>query len=258
MLELQRNLYVLRRWWWLLVGATLVGGLVAYGVTKALVKPQYQATSLVALAPEDPTGVFSAAADAQRVSTLASAQAAVRQVPGVSARDLAAHVTGSPSPDNQLLYVQVKWPTADLAPRLADALATTFIRQERARLEKRYSIIHASLVAQERHLAQLIRSTSGSGPANTWLQGQYADALSKIYQQDAQSRSGSSLQETALELAQPAPDAVATGVRATFNAALGAALGLLLALVIAFAATGSYGASGEEDVRRPVLTKVGD
>jgi len=71
MLELQRTIYVLRRWWWLLLGAAIIGGLVTYAATRALAKPQYESTAIVAMAPADgPIGMFAASADASLTFTI--------------------------------------------------------------------------------------------------------------------------------------------------------------------------------------------
>src|SRR5579859_5766240 len=86
MLEFQRNLHVLRHWWWLLLAGLVVGGIAAYVGTKVLAAQQYEASTIIALAPppQGPNGLYlttlAASADSQLVSTLSTAQAAVRQI----------------------------------------------------------------------------------------------------------------------------------------------------------------------------------
>jgi uncharacterized protein involved in exopolysaccharide biosynthesis len=269
MLEIRRTLYVLQRWWWLIAAAALVGAVVAYGLTKVLVQQQYESTAVVSLAPppSSPLGTYTtmlaASADAQLVPTLDTAQAALHTLPRsvalqVQAATLSSRTIASASLDNQLLYVSARWTVPVLAPVLANALARAFIDQERHRLESRYALIHAGLLAQERHLAGLVQTPAGSGQARSWLQAQYADTASKIYQTDADSRIQASIQEASLQLAQPATTAAKVGPKATVNAALGAALALILALVFAFVATRSYGQTLESQELHPVLHKVGD
>jgi capsular polysaccharide biosynthesis protein len=269
MLEIRRTVYVLQRWWWLIVAAAVLGAVVAYGLTKALIQQQYQSTAVVSLAPPptSPLGTYttmlSASADAQLVPTLGTAQAALRALPPsiarqVDASTLSNRTTAAASLDNQLLDVSVRWTVPGLAPILANSVSKAFIGQERRRLESRYGLIHAGLIAQERHLSALMQTPAGSGPARSWLQAQYADSASKLYQTDADSRIQASIQEASLQLAQPATAVAKVGPKATVNAALGAALAFILALVFAFVATGSYGQDLASQELHPVLHKVGD
>jgi capsular polysaccharide biosynthesis protein len=260
LLELKRNLYVLQRWWWLLIGACIVGGAVAYGATKILITQQYQGSAIVAVAPPlQGVEVFyfsslAASADAQLIPTLATARTAVRGLPRdvaktIDPNTLANSTTSSSSVDGELLFITVHWSEAGLVPQLANAVSRAFIEQEQARLQQRYAIIHQELTAQEQQLAGTIRSVSGAGAAQTWLQSQYADTLSKIYQQDSDARIQENLQKAALSIAQPSTPRGTEkfGPRATTNGLLGAGLALLIALVIAFVSTKSY---GEEDTPR--------
>jgi len=251
MLELRRTIYVLQRWWWLIAAAAVVGAVVAYGLTKVLVQQQYESTAVVSLAPppSSPLGTYTtmlaASADAQLVPTLGTAQAARRALPPsvtpqVDASTLSSRTAAAASTDNQLLYISARWTVAGYAPLLANAVARAFMGQERSRLETRFAIIHAGLLSQEHHLQALMQAPAGSGQARSWLQAQYAETASRLYQTDADSRIQASIQEASLQLAQPATTAVKVGPKATSNAALGAALALIVALVFAFVATGSY------------------
>jgi capsular polysaccharide biosynthesis protein len=264
MLELQRNIYVLRRWWWLLAGAAVLGALVSFALTKALIQQQYKATAIVSMAPppSGPNGLYVtmlvASADAQLVPTVATAAGAVRSFPGISADSLASHTDSLASPENQLLFISVTWGATGTAEDLANAVAGSFIGQERTRLERRYSIIHQNLLSQERHLTALMQRAPGTGAARSWLQGQYADAVSKIYQQDADARIQATEQQASLSLAQSATKVVKVGPKPTVNAALGGLLALLIALVFALVATSEYGQSEDAAEPRPVLAKVGE
>jgi hypothetical protein len=145
-----------------------------------------------------------------------------------------------------------------MAMQLTNAVARSFIAQERVRLKQRYAIIHGSFLAQENHFAGLIGATTGGGAARSWLQSQYADSASRIYQLDADAHVQALTQESSLQLAQPAATAGTLGPRAKVNAVLGAALAFLLALLVAFAATTSYGESRADEALPTVLSKVGD
>jgi hypothetical protein len=266
-LEMERILHVVRRWWRVLVGACLIGGVVAYVGTKVLVKQQFEATAIISMspAPQGPNGLYvttlAASADAQLVQTLATAETARRALPrnearGILSGDLSRSTVAASSIEGELLFITVRWPDVVLLPRLANAMANAFIRLERARLEQRYAIIHAGLGSKESYLLGLMRSTSGGGQALSWLQAQYADSLSKLHQQDADARIQASLQEVSLQIDQPASaDGIQkVGPRATVNAVLGAVLALLIALVIVFALTTSYSSEDLGDSLRPVLT----
>lgn len=268
MLELQRNLHVLRRWWWLLLAGLLVGAVVAYGLTKVLVTQQYQATAIIALAPppQGPNGLYvttlAASADSQLVSTLSTAREALSQarVPSISTVDaakLSTNTSGTSTLDGELLYISVKWTDSTLAPALANAVAGAFVSQERLRLTSRYKAIHQALVAQEGRLTSLASSSPGTGAARSWLQAQYADAVSKVYQTDADAQIQTTLQQQALQIAQPATSSTKVGPKATVSAALGAALGLLLALILAFVATSDYGESDAPQIPS-VVSRVAD
>jgi uncharacterized protein involved in exopolysaccharide biosynthesis len=219
---------------------------------------------MVSIAPA-PSGPYfalrSLSADAQLIQTLSAAQLGRHYLsPGdaaqVKATDLSQATVATYSPEGQIFYISVKWPKLALAPKLANALSTAFMLQERQRLEERYRIVHGGLLAQERHLANLMSLVTGDGTADSWLRAQYAATATGLYQEDANARIEVTSVENSLTLAQPAIGAVALGPKATLNAALGAVLALLVALVFAFVATGTYGQDQAEV--RPVLTKVGD
>lgn len=268
MLELQRNLEIVRRWWWLLITFTVVGGLLAFGLTHVLVRQEYQATALVSLAPA-PSGPYGlsvtnlvASADAQLIPTLDTARAALLRLPpamrtGIDPTKLAEDINATASPDNQILTIEVKWTNKPLVPILANAIAHVFISQERTRLQHRYTLVHSELLAEEVHLSTLTSSAVGTGPASDWLRSQYADAAAKIFQQDADARVQASIQKDGLSLAQPASRVKAVGPRAPLNGVLGAALGLVVALIVAFIATEKY-ETEESDRMRPVLAHVGE
>jgi capsular polysaccharide biosynthesis protein len=268
--ELNRNLYVLRRWWWLLLAAAIVGGLIAYLATKLLVHQQYQAIAVISMAPppQPSSGLYlttlSASADSALVPTLRTAQAALASSPklatSVTPLQLAHSTTASASPEGQLLTVTVLRPDSASAVSLANAMAGAFIAQERSRLQQRYVLLHRGLVSKEQFLAARVKRGVGGGAPMTWLQAQYADTYSRVFQQDADARVQADLQKTSLQMAQPAdPSTVgAIGPRSSFNGVLGAILGLLLALVVAYVATGSYGEYEDASARQPVLTRVRD
>lgn len=202
--------------------------------------------------------MLAASADAALVPTLATTEAAKSIVPGVRASQLSGRIDSSASVEGELLYITVRWDQPTLAPALANAIARTFIQQERQRLKTRYAILHGKYADTEQRLQGLARTVVGSGPARDWLQSQYAASVATLFQKDADAQAQAALQETSLQIAQPATSASRAGSRATVNAGLGAVLALLLALVFAFVATSSYGQAAELEVARPVLSKVGE
>jgi capsular polysaccharide biosynthesis protein len=276
-LELQRNLFVLRRWWWLLVLGAIVGGGVAYGLTKALVKTKYEAVAIISTgaAPQGQRGTYFAPSVAPSSGDLLINSGVVRGVqrlvPGISGTALQNDLTGTASQEDcvslntstngnqcQLLLLHVQWTDPALAIRLANAVATVFMQQERVRLEQGYALYHRGTAAQERALTQLIRATPGKDAAGSWLQAQYANTLSGLYDNDANARVQSSVAIASLEVAKPATNAAKTaGPKATVNGALGGLLGLVVAWAIAFLATKTY-SHEEASSPRPVLSKVGD
>lgn len=277
-LELQRNLYVLRRWWWLLVAGALIGGLVAYGLTKLLAQNQYEAVAIVSSgsAPQGEHGTYFASFGTGGDGALLANQGVLtglqRLVPGVDRAQLVSHLSGSASEQDcvslnnalganqcRLLALRIQWPDPAPVIRLANAVATIFMHQERTRLEQSYALSHHGIAVQERALTRLIQTTPGKGAAQNWLQAQYAKTLSDLYSEDANSRIQTSVAETSLQVAQPATTATkVAGPKATVNGGLGALIGLLIAWVIAFIATSSYGDEVKIGGPRPVLSRVGD
>jgi capsular polysaccharide biosynthesis protein len=279
-LELQRNLFVLRRWWWLLVLGALVGGVVAYGLTKVLVKTQYDAVAIVSTgaAPQGQHGTYFASIGGAPDGTLLLNQGVIarvqRLVPSISGSQLVRDLTGAASQQAcvsldtsisgnqcQLLSLHVQWTDPKLAIRLANAVAVAFMEQERVRLKQGYALYHEGIDAQERTLTKLIRTTPGTGAAQTWLQAQYANTISNLYGKDSEARVQASVAETSLQMAEPATTPTTTkvsGPKATVNGALGALLGLLIAWVIAFIATSSYGDVSLSAEPRAVRVKVSD
>jgi capsular polysaccharide biosynthesis protein len=279
-LELQRNLFVLRRWWWLLVLGALVGGVVAYGLTKVLVKTKYDAVAVVSTgaAPQGQQGTYFASTEGALDGTLLLNPGVILKVqqlvPSISRSQLAKELTGNASQQAcvsldtsksgnqcQLMSFHVQWNDPNLSIRLANAVAGVFMEQERVRLEQGYALYHRAIVAQERALTTLVHATPGTGAAQNWLQAQYANTLSNLYGNDSQARVQASIAETSLQMAEPASTTTTTkvsGPRAAVNGAIGAILGLLLALMVAFLATSSYGNEREVDGPQSVLSRVSD
>lgn len=267
-LELERNLEVIRRWWWLLLSLALLGGVLAFALTKVLVKQEYQATALVSVAPP-PSGPYGlsvtdllASADAQLIPTVDTARAALRRLPlslsaAVNPLKLAANTDATATPDNELVKIDVKWTGATAVPTLTNAVALAFVQQERARLEARYRLVHRQLAEEEGRLSALMTRAQGTGAARDWLRSQYADAASKLLQQDTDDRIQASVQEEGLSLAQPATQVRSVGPKAPVNGLLGAALGLIIALIVAFIATDRFETEEREGIR-PVLAHAGE
>lgn len=243
--------------------ATVIGGATAFGLTRLLNRAQYEATAIVSMGPS-PSGVSSASgpgfpmlaasAEAQLIPTLSTSQVVRRAVPGISSQSLADNVSSTASVDGELLFITARRPDPASATRLANAIATVFIDQEKGRLENRYLILHSDVVAQERQLSNHIIASGVRGPARSWLQAQYADTLSRLYQRDVDARTEATIQERSLQVAQSARNVTIIRKSALANAGIGAALALLLALIFAYVMTGSYGEAAQSEAARPVVS----
>lgn len=233
-------------------------------------RQQYEATAIISMAPAPttPNGLLvtglAASADAQLVPSLSTARAATQRLPpsvaaSIDPAILSGKIISSASVDNQLLFVTAEWQDASLAPALSNAVASAFIAQERRRLEGRYIIINRGLLAKQRSLSRLIHRAAGPGAAMNWLQAQYADALSKVIQEDADARIEASMQEASLTLAEPANanSIVKVGPKALVNGLLGGALAFVLALLIVFTIAPSDRQIDDQTLK-PVLAKTGD
>jgi capsular polysaccharide biosynthesis protein len=277
-LELQRNLFVLRRWWWLLVLGAIIGGIAAYGATKALAQNQYEAVAAVSAgaAPQGEQGTYFASSGPAPGGQLLTNQGVItgvqRLVPGISATTLAGTMKVTASQEDcvsldtspgvnqcELLSLHAQWPDPATAIELANAVATVFMQQERVRLKQGYALYHHAISAQEGALMKLVRATPGRGAAQNWLQAQYANTISGLSSNDADARVHASVAETSLQMAQRATSAVkVAGPKATVNGVLGALLGLLIAWLTAFLVTSSYGDVEEASGLQRVLSKIGD
>src|SRR5206468_1197408 len=148
-LELQRNVFVIRRWWWLLVLGAIVGGLVAFGLTKVLVKTKYEAQAVVSSgpAPQGQHGAYFAVngsgTDGQLLPNNGVLNAVQRAVPGLDRTALLNNIDGSASQQDcvslnspvdtsgcQLLTIRVQWTDPATAIKLANTVVTVFIQQE--------------------------------------------------------------------------------------------------------------------------------
>jgi capsular polysaccharide biosynthesis protein len=256
----------------------MVGGIAAYGATKALAQNQYEAVAVVSTgaAPQGEQGTYFASSAPAPGGQLLANQGVItgvqRLVPGISATTLANTMNVTASQEDcvsldtapggnqcRLLSLHAQWPDPATAINLANAVATVFMQQERVRLKQGYALYHQAITAQERTLMKLVRATPGTGAAQNWLQAQYANTISDLYSRDTNARVQASVAETSLQMARRATSAVkVAGPKSTVNGALGALLGLLIAWAIAFLVTASY---GDEDVAsrpHPVLSKIGD
>jgi len=261
MIEVARIVFVLKRWWLLLVGAALLGGLIAYGLTHLLAKPSYTATATVGVTtaksgagPYFATVGAPTAQDFQLVTTPSVVAAAHRLVPQVDPAQLTSQIKSSGSETTclvtgaatcQLISITVEWKDSLLAPTLANALATVFVQQERQRLEERYAIVHQGYVTEENHLLRGIKPAPGAGSAQAWLNAQYADTAARLFQEDTDLRTQATLDERSLQVVKPATKTTVVGPRASVNAVIGAVLAALVALVIAFGMTTAYGQTPE-------------
>ncbi len=135
-------LRLVKRWWWVLVVAPVLGAVVAYLVSQTLT-PKYEASTLLLIqqsqtpgspnyqdvqASQQLTGTYSA----WIVTTpVLDAAAKTAGIPG-GAEAIQKQISVSPVTNTQLVSVSVTDPSPEQAAKLANAIATVFIDQTRS------------------------------------------------------------------------------------------------------------------------------
>jgi polysaccharide biosynthesis transport protein len=272
---------LVRRWAMPVVVITLVGGVVAYAVTRRLT-PTYeaQATVLVVAGPQQAGSTTGVALNNDQVTTTAASlmteppilQRVIHELNlSTSTDQLARRVTAIPIPNAQLVNVTVQDPNAALATRIANTLSSDFVDQVTQTNTQRVNQAGAALEGQittvtstlNDEIKQLANTPAGKDTTSlkaeitanssllTTLTGNYGTFRAT----QAQNLETVSIAAPATQPTQPASPKLA------LNLALGLVAGLLVALGLA--AVTEYldqGLDSEEDVQErlgvPCLTIV--
>jgi polysaccharide biosynthesis transport protein len=267
----QRLRKLVRRWAIPVVLITLVGGVVAYAVTKRIT-PIYeaQATVLVVAGPQQAGSNTGVALSNDQVTTTAASlmtepptlQKVINELKlNITTDQLARQVTATPVTNAQLVTVTARDPNPAVATRIANALSSDFVdqitqqnaqrvNQAGAALEAQITALTATLNTEENQLAKaqarnqdttaLTAAITNNSSLLTTLTANYGTFKAT----QAQNLETVSIAAPASQPAKPASPIL------TLNLALGLMAGLLVGLAIA--ALVEYldqGLDSEEDVR---------
>lgn len=261
---------LVRRWAIPVLAITLVGGLVAYGVSKRIT-PTYEAsaTVLVVAGPQQAGANPGIALNNDQVTTTAAAlmteapilQRVINDLKlGTTTDQLAKHVTATPVTNAQLVNVTVQDPNAVAATRIANTITSDFVdqvtQQNNKRVNQAGSVLESQITAltnrlndEENQLANTPRGQDTTAlkaqiTDNTNLLSTITATYTTFQQTQAQNLETVSIPAPAVQPAQP------SSPKLPLNIALGVVTGLLVALAIA--ALAEYldqGLHSEEDVR---------
>jgi len=148
-IELRWILAVVRRWWWLIIGCTLLGAVVAFFVT-AQIPPNYEATAILLIQPasDSRTSEYNTLVAAERLALTYSEMLKGRPVLenviiqnqlSESVDELAKRVTATPIRDTQLIHLTVADSSAARATMLANAIAQEFTHYIESLQTERYA-----------------------------------------------------------------------------------------------------------------------
>ncbi len=261
---------MVRRWALPVALITLVGVVGAYGITRRMT-PMYQAqaTVLVVAGPQQAGANTGVALNNDQVTTTAASlmteppilQRVINELKLNTTTDqLARFVSATPVTNAQLVNVTVQDPSAALATRVANTLATDFVDQVTAENTQRINQAGAAYQAQITALTNTLNDEQNklaSAPRNQDTTGLTAEItansaeLTTVTAQysafkatQAQNLETVSIAAPASQPTQPASPKIAV------NLALGLIVGLLVALgVAALAEYLDQGLDSEEDVR---------
>ncbi len=267
----QRLRKLVRRWAIPVVLITMVGGVVAYAVTKRIT-PIYeaQATVLVVAGPQQAGSNTGVALSNDQITTTAASlmteppilQKVINDLKLTTTTDqLARNVTATPVTNAQLVTVTAKDPNPAVATRIANALSSDFVdqitqqnaqrvNQAGAALEAQITALTATLNAEESQLAK----AQARNQDTTALTAEITNNSSLLTTLTANYGTFKATQAQNLEtvsIAAPAsqPTKPASPVLA-LNLALGLIAGLLVGLgIAALAEYLDQGLDSEEDVR---------
>lgn len=261
---------LVRRWAIPVLALTLIGGLVAYGVTKRIT-PTYEATATVQVvaSPQQALANSGVSLNSDQVTTTAAMlmteppklQRVIDELRlGTTTDQLAKRVTATPVTNAQLVNVTVQDPDPAAATRIANTLTSDFVDQITQQNQKRVNQAGAVLEAQITALTNKLNdeenqlASAPRGQDTTALKVQITDNTSLLSTITASYSTFQQTQAQALEtvaIAAPAAQpSQPSSPKPLLNVALGLVAGLLLALGIA--ALADYldqGLDSEEDVR---------
>ncbi|WP_376793357.1 polysaccharide biosynthesis tyrosine autokinase [Thermoflexus sp.] len=167
--DLRQYLLVLQRWWWLIVGCTLLAAIVAFAVSSRM-QPVYQTAATLLVQQPLPAGLSenTAILTSERLVQIYARMLTSRPVlkatiarMGLSEtpEELANRVKVEWVQNTQLIQVRVEDTDPARAAALANALAETFIEQVQATQEQRYAEGLNNLKTQIDELAAAIEKT---------------------------------------------------------------------------------------------------
>ena len=171
-MEFKHYLTIVRRWLWLLVLLTLVGGALGFGIS-LLSEPVYRAsaTLLISQAPSGQISDYTAIITSERLArTYAELiikrpvleEVANRLGPSLSPNQLEGMVSVELVRDTQLLVLSVQDTDPARAAELANLIPTVFIEQNQQLQDSRYAASKQSLSAELDTLNQQIIDTEAA------------------------------------------------------------------------------------------------
>ena len=262
---------LVRRWAIPVVLITLVGGVVAYAVTKRMTPIyQAQATVLVVAGPQQAGANAGVALSNDQVTTTAASlmteppilQRVIGELKLSTTTDqLAREVTATPITNAQLVNVTVQNPDPALATRIANTLSSDFVDQVTSQNTQRVNLAGAALEAQIKSLAATVTSENialakaqAQNQDTTLLTAEIANNSSLLTTLETNYDTFKTTQAQNLETVSIAAPASQPTKPSSPVLALDLALGLIAGLLVGLgiAALAEYldqGLSTEEDVR---------
>lgn len=259
-IDLRQYLFVLQRWWYLIVGCTLLAAITAFAVS-SWVQPIYQAvaTLLVQQAPTAGVSEYTAILTSERLAQTYAQMltgrpileaAIVRTGLAETPEELAKRVKVERVRDAQLIRVKVEDTDPARAASIANTLAEAFIEQVRSIQEQRYADslnnlktqideLSAAIAETQKNLEALARDTTPQGQAErtrleTMLAG-YRNTYAALVQSYEQMRLTATQSTDTVMLFEPAQvPREPVRPRKLTNTALAGALGVMLAIGAAF------------------------
>lgn len=249
--HLRRYLTLFRRWFWLLGLCALVAALGALLVSK-LQPPTYRATALLIVDQSAPgqdvyTGLL---ASDQLVATYEHLitqpvvlQRAVQSVGGISAAQLAQHVSVNDQPATQIIELDVEDGNPVRAARLANAIVDAFITVQQQSADAELADVQQRLAPQIAQVSQQIsnlnttldrlRAKDANDPRIPGIQQQLTAALAQrdsLQTLSTQLTTHAIVMGNSIHVFQPAiPPTVPDRPKPLLNMAIGALFGLLIA-----------------------------
>ncbi len=257
-MELRQYAALVWRWLWLLVLAAVVGGGSAYYVSGQMI-PIYRASTTLLVYQADSPGApdYNSVLTGERLARTYSQLLKKRPVLEatiqtlnlpLTTQKLAEIVTVSVVRDTQLIELSVDHAAPDLAARIANTLAATFIAQMREdslgetaayqeSLRKQLSDIEQAMADTNKRLVDL-RASQGSQTDLAYLQGvlsQYQATYTQILKADQDMKLTEAKSINQVKVAEPAePPTLPVSPKVPQNTLLAALVGLMLAAGVAF------------------------